>query len=251
MKYAITVIALGLLTGCQTLETQRVTCDRVMGMVMTDCRAAQDVAEQTLETQDQQAVTSAYLSQQGQPIARRSVSQSRAVPLDTQVDPISAAAQILGEQLITGLSEARVKRFPMTVLPFGALPGHNSYAQVGERVSESLFFALQANSYNLIDYRVAGMPDRAVPEVSEQQIGELRQRNRIYFVLVGNYGHYADGVVFNARVLDTTTRQVLAAGQVHVATELLEGRLPGYDPLLAAEKGMIVETGGVPQGSLR
>jgi len=247
MKHAITVIALSLLTGCQAFETQRVTCERVMGMVMTDCYAAQDASEQTAPMQEQQSIKSAYLSQQDQPIPRKPVSHSRAVPLDTQVDPISAAAQILGEQLISGLSEARVKRFPMTILPFGALPGHSRYAQVGERVSESLFFALQANEYNLIDYRVAGMPDRAMPDVSQQQLGDLRQRNRIYFVLVGNYGQYADGLVFNARVLDTTTRQVLAAGQVHVATQLLEGRLPGYDPLMAADKGMIVETGGVPQ----
>jgi len=195
-----------------------------------------------------EAAKSPYLSDQGQPLEAKPVMGVESVPLDTQVDPLSHAAQILGQQLIVGLSEARVKRFPMTVLPFGALPGHASYATVGERISESLFFSLQANKYNLIDYRVAGMPDRAIAEVSAQQLGQLRDRNRIYFVLVGSYGHYPGGLVVNARVLDTTTRQVLAAGQVHVSDQLLEGRLPGYDPLLAAEKGMIVETGGVPAG---
>lgn len=193
-------------------------------------------------------VESAYLSQQGLSLPKEPTTGVQRVPMDSEVDPLSAAAQILGTQLVDGLSEARVRRFPMTILPFGALPGHVAFNSVGERVSESLFYALQSNEYNLIDYRVAGMPDRAVPQISEQQIGELRARNRIYFVLVGNYAHYADGLVINARVLDTTTRQVLAAGQVHIDNRLLEGRLPGYNPLLAAEKGMIVETGGVPAG---
>lgn len=228
MKHTITLLMLLLTSGCQVSTWM-----------------PQSMAPTSMPVESE----SAYLSDRGEPLEAKPVMRVESVPLDTEVDPLSQAAQILGQQLIVGLSEARVKRFPMTVLPFGALPGHASYASVGERVSESLFFSLQANEYNLIDYRVAGMPDRAVPEVSEQQLGDLRQRNRIYFVLVGNYGHYPGGLVLNARVLDTTTRQVLAAGQVHVANQLLEGQLPGYDPLMAAEKGMIVETGGVPTGA--
>ena len=224
-----------------------------VALLLSGCQLPMLTAPQSMDAADPEvqagsSADSPYLSERGEPLEAKQALGVQAVALDTKVDPLSSAAQILGEQLISGLSEARVKRFPMTILPFGALPGHSSYNTVGERVSESLFYSLQANEYNLIDYRVAGMPDRAMPEISEQQIGELRSRNRIYFVLVGNYAHYADGLVINARVLDTTTRQVLAAGQVHVADQLLEGRLPGYDPLLAAEKGMIVETGGVPAG---
>lgn len=226
MKHAMTLVLLSTLSGCQWLP---------------------QLIQPEPETAAVEMPKSPYLSERGQPLEAQPVMEVRAVKQDN-VDPISSAAQILGEQLIRGLSEARVKRFPMTILPFGAMPGHHSYSQVGERVSESLFFSLQANDYNLIDYRVAGMPDRAMPVVSEQELGELRRRNRIYFVLIGNYAHYADGLVINARVLDTTTRQVLAAGQVHVSDELLEGRLPGYDPLFAAEKGMIIETQGVPGG---
>jgi TolB-like protein len=229
MRSVITLSSMLLISGCQ--------------LSMLDTPSA--VSEQPAP---EPQTESAYLSDRGEPLAGLPASAIRSVEQDGSVDPISSAAEILGEQLIGGLSEARVKRFPMTILPFGALPGHASYQSVGERVSESLLYALQANEYNLIDYRVAGMPDRAMPEVSEQQIGELRTRNRIYFVLIGNYAHYPNGLVVNARVLDTTTRQVLAAGQVHIADQLLEGSLPGYDPLLAAEKGMIVETGGMPAG---
>lgn len=227
MKQILTLIAALALTGCQ------------LANVMPQTPASGKTGDEA---------KSAYLSDRDQPLETAPVMDVRSVPLDSKADPLSHAARILGEQLIVGLSEARVKRFPMTVLPFGALPGHADYPSVGERVSESLFYSLQANEYNLIDYRVAGMPDRAMPDISQQQITELRQRNRIYFVLIGNYAHYPGGLVINARVLDTTTRQVLAAGQAHVANELLEGQLPGYDPLRAAERGMIVETGGVPAG---
>jgi len=234
MKIVSTLGVALLLSGCQ--------------MAMFSAPQSSNEGSLAGSVESMQEAQSPYLSEREEPLEAQPAIGVRAVSLDTKVDPLSSAAEILGEQLITGLSEARVKRFPMTILPFGALPGHSVYSTVGERVSESLFYSLQANEYNLIDYRVAGMPDRAMPEVSEQQIGQLRSRNRIYFVLVGNYAHYADGLVINARVLDTTTRQVLAAGQVHVPDQLLEGRLPGYDPLLAAEKGMIVETGGVPAG---
>jgi len=232
MKLLIAVGFLWLVAGCQPILILRPS------------------SSEALLTESVQ-VDSAYLSQREDALPTDPVGSLRAVPAGTGFDPLSQAAQIIAEQLVEGLSEARVKRFPMTILPFGALPGHAQYEQVGERVSESLFHSLQSNSYNLIDYRVAGMPDRAMPEVSEQDISQLRSRNRIYFVLVGNYANYPDGLVINARVLDTTTRQVLAAGQVHIANEQLEGRLPGYDPLLAGEKGMIVETRGVPQGVLQ
>lgn len=190
---------------------------------------------------------SSYLSDTGA-LEIQSISSPQSVPLSSEGDPLSHAAAILAEQMSVGLSESRVKRLPMTILPLGPIPGQQPYANFGDQLSEALFFYLQSNNYNLIDYRVAGMPDRAMPEVSAQTLSSLKRRNRIYFVLTGNYARYSDGVVVNARVLDTTTRQVLAAGQVHIADKLLEGATPGYDSLRAIEDGMIIETQQGPVG---
>lgn len=163
-------------------------------------------------------------------------------------DALSFAARKLAEQLSRGLSEARVKRLPLTLLPLGPLPEQPEVVLLGDRLSESLYYYLQSQQYNLIDYRVAGIPHRAVPDLSADELSGLKRRNRIYFVLVGNYARYSAGYVINARVLDTTTRQVLAAGQVHIPDQTLEAEFPGYDPLGSGQRGMIIETRTGPGG---
>lgn len=229
VRYAILVAAAIFLVGCQlpTLPSW-------------------PVKDTPTETQDD-LTQSSYLSDTG-PLPVNPVVRPRSVPLNAEGDPFSYAASILAEQFAVGLSEARVQRLPMTILPLGPVPGQMAYQHLGEQVAEALFFYMQANQYNLIDYRVAGMPDRAIPDLEAETLSSLRRRNRIFFVITGNYGRYNQGVVVNARVLDTTTRQVLAAGQVHIADQLLEGSTPGYDSLRAIENGMIIETQQGPAG---
>ncbi len=229
VRYAILVAAVIFMAGCQlpTLPSWSV----------------KDTPPEAPENSTQ----SSYLSDNG-PLPINPVVRPRSVPLSAVGDPYSYAASILAEQFAVGLSEARVQRLPMTILPLGPVPGQIPYQHVGEQVAEALFFFMQANQYNLIDYRVAGMPDVAMPDLDTETLSSLRRRNRIYFVITGNYGRYNEGVVVNARVLDTTTRQVLAAGQVHIADRLLEGSTPGYDSLRAIENGMIIETQQGPAG---
>ena len=66
--------------------------------------------------------------------------------------------------------------------------------------------------------------------------------------MTGTYAQHSDGLVINARVIDTTTRQVLATGQTHIPNERLEGAIPGYDPLEALNQGLIIENRGGPVG---
>ncbi|MBY4675639.1 FlgO family outer membrane protein [Marinobacterium arenosum] len=164
------------------------------------------------------------------------------------LDPVSQAVRQMGEQLMLGLHENRVKRMPMAILPFVERPAVASDNRFGERISEAFIFQLQQRGYNLVDYRAVSMITTAKPALDAQQLSGLRNRFRIYFVLTGTYVRYPDGIVVNARVLDTTTRQVLATGQTHIANDRLEGALPGYDPLTAQRRGMIVENSDGPTG---
>ena len=232
IRIAPVLVGALLLSGCQQLAMfQPVT---------------QTPMEQSAEAPVKEG-TSNYLSDTD-PLPVQPFVVPASVPLNAKGDPYSHAAAIMAQQMSVGLSEARVQSLPMTILPLGPVPGQEPYVNVGEQVAEALFFYLQANKYNLIDYRVAGMPDRAMPDVEAETLSTLRRRNRIYFVLTGNYARYNQGLVFNTRVLDTTTRQVLAAGQVHIPDQLLEGSTPGYDSLRAIEKGMIIETQQGPAG---
>nr|WP_067292902.1 FlgO family outer membrane protein [Marinobacterium profundum] len=166
-------------------------------------------------------------------------------------DPMSeAVAQMVG-QLSVGLREHRVKRLPMAVLPFVELAGDTAETAtdlLGERVAENFIYQMQQAQYNLIDYRALSLTTTEKAPLSRQNLSLLFSRNRIYFVLTGTYARYPDGIVLNARVLDTTTRQVLASGQTHVPDARLEGTLPGFDPLQALEAGMIIENGRGPVG---
>lgn len=157
-------------------------------------------------------------------------------------DPVSEVVEQLTQQLTNGLNYNRVRRLPIVVLPFSTLRNSVQDPLLGERLSESFIFPLQQRGYNLVDYRAVSLGTRVTP-VSGGNLSLLRQRFQIYFALTGTYARYADGIVINARVLDTTTRQVLASAQTHIPDTRLEGALPGYDPIKARNNGYIIENG--------
>ncbi len=169
---------------------------------------------------------------------------------DQIYDPVSEAVAELAIQLQEGLQMNRVRRLPMAVMPFVDLSrARERYTgALGERLSESFVYQLQQNDYNLIDYRAVSLLTTARDPLTKQNMSSLRNRFRIYFLLTGSYARYPDGIVVNARVLDTTTRQVLASGQTHLPDSRLEGGTPGYDPIKAIQKGMIIENSLGPVG---
>ncbi|MDI3322971.1 FlgO family outer membrane protein [Pontibacterium granulatum] len=169
---------------------------------------------------------------------------------DQIYDPVSEAVAELAIQLQDGLQMNRVRRLPMAVMPFVDLSrARERYnGALGERLGESFVYQLQQNEYNLIDYRAVSLLTTARDPLTKQNMSSLRNRFRIYFLLTGTYARYPDGIVVNARVLDTTTRQVLASGQTHLPDSRLEGGTPGYDPIKAMQKGMIIENSLGPVG---
>lgn len=169
-------------------------------------------------------------------------------PAMPATDPVSTATEEVAEMLAQGLSQARVQRLPLAVMPFVERPYVRKQNALGERLSESFLYQLQSRGFNLVDYRAVSMNTTVKPDLNARQLSGLRSRFRIYFVLTGTYARYPDGIVINARVLDTTTRQVVASGQTHIDNDQLEGMLPGYDPLTAMRKGMIIENGEGPAG---
>lgn len=173
------------------------------------------------------------------------------IDVDDQIyDPVSEAVAQLAVQLQEGLQANRVQRLPMAVMPFVDLSrARERYTGVlGERLGENIVYQLQQSRYNLIDYRAVSLLTTARDPLTKQNMSSLRNRYRIYFLLTGTYARYPDGIVINARVLDTTTRQVLASGQTHLPDSRLEGGTPGYDPMKALQKGMIIENSLGPVG---
>lgn len=160
-------------------------------------------------------------------------------------DPLSEATRQIGDLMDDGLAQARVQRLPMAILPFVERPKELRNDPLANRISESFIYQMQQRGYNLVDYQATSMVTTAKGSEAAQ-LSSLRSRFRVYFVLTGTYSRYPDGIVINARVLDTTTRQVLATGQAHVTNDQLEGMLPGFDPLKAARRGMIIENGFGP-----
>lgn len=167
------------------------------------------------------------------------------------VDPVSEAVEQMTVQLINGLNQNSVKRFPIAVLPFASLRQSVPDPLFGERLSESFIFPLQQRGYNLVDYRATSLATTLKAPVSKQNVSALRQRYKIHFVLTGTYARHPDGVVINARVLDTTTRQVLATAQTHIVNQRFEGEFPGFDPVKALNNGYIIENGAVPMRSIK
>lgn len=165
-------------------------------------------------------------------------------------DPVSEAVALMAEQLEIGLQANRVRRLPMAVMPFVDLnrASERHSGALGERLGDSFVYQLQQHAYNLIDYRAVSLLTTVKDPVTKQNMSDLRNRYRIYFLLTGTYSRYPDGVVINARVLDTTSRQVLATAQTHIPDIRLEGGAPGYDAMRALQKGMIIENGLGPVG---
>lgn len=164
------------------------------------------------------------------------------------VDPVSQAVQQMAGQLVSGLDESSIRHLPMAVLGFHNLMQRDEVGPMGERLSDSFIFQLEHLGYNLVDYRAVSLTTTAKPELDPASLSMLRRTHRIYFVLTGTYARQPNGLVINARVLDTTTRQVLASGQTHIPNERLEGQWPGYDPLRALQSGMIIENRQGPVG---
>ncbi len=167
---------------------------------------------------------------------------------DGALDPVSEAVQQMAGQLVSGLDENRIRRLPMAVLRFHNLMQRDQVGPLGERLSDSFIFQMEHLGYNLVDYRAVSLTTTVKPELDPASLSLLRRTHRIYFVLTGTYARQPNGLVINARVLDTTTRQVLASGQTHISNERLEGQWPGYDPLRALQSGMIIENRQGPVG---
>ncbi|WP_432471901.1 FlgO family outer membrane protein [Amphritea sp. HPY] len=178
--------------------------------------------------------------------ARRELTKFEVAVVDGQAngaDPLSEAVAQMAVQLNAGLQQNRVKKLPIAILPFVKLGAKETGTPTGERLSENFIFQLQQHGYNLVDYRAVSLNTSAKDPLSTGNLSALHNRYRIYFVLTGTYTQHPDGVVVNARVLDTTTRQILAAAQTNVPISRLEGALPGYDPIQSMDKGMIIENG--------
>ncbi|MGB1238864.1 MAG: FlgO family outer membrane protein [Pseudomonadales bacterium] len=163
-------------------------------------------------------------------------------------DPVSEAVAQMADQMVLGMRQNRVKRLPVAVLPFRSLRNSVQDDLFGERISESFVFPMQQRGYNLVDYRAVSLATTAKSGVSKGSLPGLQQQFKIYYILTGTYARHNDGVVLNARVLDTITRQVVAAGQSHISNARLEGFLPGYDPVKAYNNGYIIENGSGPAG---
>jgi TolB-like protein len=164
------------------------------------------------------------------------------------LDPVSEAVAQMAHQLETGMEKSNISRLPLAVLAFRNLLQPEQPGELGERLGESFVFQLEQRGYNLVDYRAQSLVTSVKPEIEPYNMSALRNRHRIYFVLTGTYAQHPDGIVINARLLDTTTRQVLASGQSHIPLERLEQRWPGYDLLDARERGMIIENRQGPAG---
>lgn len=161
-------------------------------------------------------------------------------------DPVSEAVEQMADQMIRGLRQNRVKRLPVAVLPFKSLKRSVKDDLFGERIAESFVFPMTQRGYNMLDYRAVSLVTTDKQRVSKGALPKLQQQYKIYYILTGTYARHGDGVVLNARILDVVTRQVVAAGQSHIAYKRLESMLPGYDPVDALNRGFIIENGMGP-----
>ncbi len=177
-------------------------------------------------------------------LIQKELVQVKTVP--NGIDPLSEAAAQMAVQINAGLQQNRVKRFPVAVIPFVNLHNERKVGRFGERIEQALIYQLQQHGYNLVDYRATGITTSTKQPLSKQNLSGLRTRYKIYFLVTGTYAQHSDGLVLNTRVIDTTTRQVLATGQSHIINHRLEGMIPGYNPLEALNEGMIIENGGGP-----
>lgn len=194
----------------------------------------------------------AYLAERDAYLEKeRALLQRQVVQVDGDpngLDPISEALAQMAVQMNAGLLQNRVKRLPVAVVPFTNLHNERKVGRFGERLEQGMIYQMQQHGYNMVDYRAAGLVTSTKQPLSKQSLSELRVRYKIYFLVTGTYAQHSDGLVINARVIDTTTRQVLASGQSHISNSRLEGGLPGYNPLEALNEGLIIENSRGPVG---
>lgn len=241
MKFFLLPLVLLLLSGCMHHTSKRVGVESVH----VESVSPEVLAEMRKLDKAQIKKQEALLEQQRGLITRE------VVQVGTQpngFDPLSEAVQQMAVQMTAGLQQNRVKRFPMAVIPFTNLHNERKVGRFGERIEQAFIYQLQQHGYNLIDYRAAGLTTSTKQPLSKQNLSGLRNRYKLYFLVTGTYAQHSDGIVLNARVIDTTTRQVLATGQSHIGNKRLEGALPGYNPLNALNEGMIIENGNGPVG---
>jgi len=223
MRYSLLLWPL-LLAGCALNEPVPVTVQSVDPQALAQMREAEAAS---LEAQRE--------------LAKREVRVVDDQP--SSADPLSEAVAQMAVQLNVGLTENRVKRLPIAILPFVQLGSKASGTPTGERLSENFIFQLQQHGYNLVDFRAVSLNTTVKDPLSTDNLSGIRNRYRIHFVLTGTYSQHPDGIIINARVLDTTSRQILAASQTNIPSVRLEGALPGYDPIKAMDDGMIIENG--------
>ncbi|UTW02942.1 hypothetical protein KDX31_16655 [Amphritea atlantica] len=200
----------------------------------------------TVQSVDPQALAQLREAETANLEARRELTRHEVRVVGDQpsgADPLSEAVAQMAVQLNVGLTENRVKRLPIAILPFVQLGSKASGTPTGERLSENFIFQLQQHGYNLVDFRAVSLNTTVKDPLSADNLSGIRYRYRIHFVLTGTYSQHPDGIIINARVLDTTSRQILAASQTNIPAVRLEGALPGYDPIKAMDDGMIIENG--------
>jgi TolB-like protein len=163
-------------------------------------------------------------------------------PTDTPTS-FSAVVRQIAEQLNKSLKSKGIKRLPIAVAPFVDLENSKNPHPLGKQLSEHFFHELQIRGYNLIDDRAISFPRLKANDAL--LLSDYYKRHRISYVLSGTYSVTPDGASIHARMLDTVTRQVAATGQGLLLNEVLEGQLPGYNPL-SSSNGMIIENGGIP-----
>ncbi|PIE24991.1 MAG: hypothetical protein CSA60_02370 [Neptuniibacter caesariensis] len=242
MKKILLLVSVCCLSGCVSqLKTEDAPPEKVHIESMSPAVVAELNKLEKAHVAEKEA-----LLEKEQAMLQRQVVQVESHP--NGLDPLSEAVAQMAVQMNVGLQQNRVKRFPVAVVPFTNLHNQRRVGRFGERLEQAFIYQLQQHGYNVVDYRAAGLTTSAKEPLSKQNLSALRVRYKIYFLVTGTYAQHSDGMVINARVIDTTTRQVLATGQSHVANARLEGGIPGYNPLDALNKGMIIENRGGPVG---
>ncbi|WP_067986555.1 FlgO family outer membrane protein [Neptuniibacter pectenicola] len=242
MKKILLLLMVCFLSGCfQQLNTQDKQPEKVHIESMNP-----EVIEQLHQLEQAHIAEKKALLEKERSMLQRQVVQVETLP--NGLDPISEAVAQMAVQMNAGLQQNRVKRFPIAVIPFTNLHNGRKVGRFGERLEQGFIYQLQQHGYNLVDYRATGLTTSTKQPLSKQNLSGLRTRYKVYFLVTGTYAQHSDGLVINARVIDTTTRQVLATGQSHIANERLEGAIPGYNPLEALNQGLIIENRGGPVG---
>ncbi len=149
----------------------------------------------------------------------------------------------MAEQISASLKQRGIKRLPIAVAPFVDLSEPGRKRNLGTELAEGFYHELQVRGFNLVDHQAVAFAGQTRPQ--QLPLADYYRKHRISYVLSGTYQVSSDGILINARMLDTVTRQVVATGQSQMSAADLEGGLPGYNPLDSRD-GMIVENGGVP-----